>query len=304
MLPGIEQVDPRLRGKRPIVVLSRAVYPLEGLFVKQTGHAVFPGHLFHNLHRQLILIHRNIGGIEYGRKLVLGGRHLVVFCFGEYPVRPQGFVQIVHIRRNTRLKHAEIMILQLLAAGRGRTEQRPARQHEILPLVENFPIYKKILLLGAHRGGHLFAIDPEQLQNAFCSAVERSHGFEQRRFFIQRFARIGHENGGDIEGALLDERRRRGVPGGVAPRGAGGSRAPRGKGGSVRLAHNQRFSRQLHNHHVAAARFDKAVVLFRRHAAQGLEPVREMRCAMLQRPGLHRVGDLICRGKGKRLPAL
>ena len=36
----------------------------------------------------------------------------------------------------------------------------------------------------------------------------------------------------------------------------------------------------------------------------GKELVREMRCAMLQRPGLHRVGDLICRGKGKRLPAL
>ena len=45
-------------------------------------------------------------------------------------------------------------------------------------------------------------------------------------------------------------------------------------------------------------------MLFRRDARKGLEPVREMRGAMLEGPFLHAVGDSVCHVKIERLALL
>ena len=130
-------------------------------------------------------------------------------------------------------------------------------------------------------------------------AVDRGYGAQQRRLLVERVAAVGAEHRRDAKAAIFDEGKRRGVPSAVAAGFKRGAQAAVGEGGRVGLATHQLLAGKVHHHAAAAGVVDKAVVLFRRHAAQGLEPVREMRCAMLQRPGLHRVGDLICRGKGK-----
>ena len=45
---------------------------------------------------------------------------------------------------------------------------------------------------------------------------------------------------------------------------------------------NELFAREFHNRRAIAHRIEKSVVLFRRDARKGLEPVREMRGAMLE----------------------
>ena len=77
-------------------MLARAVDPLKGLFVQQADHAVPLRHLAHDLHRQLVVVHRDVGRREHGRELVLGGRHFVVLGLGENAVTPQRPVEIVH----------------------------------------------------------------------------------------------------------------------------------------------------------------------------------------------------------------
>ena len=49
---------------------------------------------------------------------------------------------------------------------------------------------------------------------------------------------------------------------------------------------------------------EKSGVLFRRDARKGLEPMREMRGAMLEGPFLHAVGDGVCHVKIERLALL
>ena len=244
-------------------MFSRTVDSLEGFLVQKAGHAVLLRDLLHEFHRQLIIVHGNIRGIEDGRKLVLGGRDFVMFGFCENAVRPQRFVEVVHELGNAGFEDAEIVIFELLSPRRGRAEQRSARQNEIFSLFIHFLVDKEIFLFGADRRGDLFAVDSEQFQNAFARAVERGHGFEQRRLFVERFSRIGNKDGGDIERSLFDERGRSGIPGGIAAGGAGSSRTARRERRSVGFSDDQGFPRELHDDAVAATGFYKAVVLFR-----------------------------------------
>ena len=197
------------------------------------------------------------------------------------------------------------MIVELLALGRLRAEERAAAELQILALFIERLVDQEILLLRAdlrcHAVGLLVA---EQAQDAYGLAADCLHGAQQRRLLVERVAAVGAEHRRDAKAAIFDEGKRRGVPSAVAAGFKRGAQAAVGEGGRVGLATHQLLAGKVHHHAAAAGVVDKAVVLFRRHAAQRLEPVREMRCAMLQRPGLHRVGDLICRGKGKRLPAL
>ena len=79
-LTGVKQIFARVGGYRPVIVLTRAVYSLIGLFVKQTDESVLLRDLLHVLHYKKIVVNRHIGGLVYGRKLVLSGRCLVMLC--------------------------------------------------------------------------------------------------------------------------------------------------------------------------------------------------------------------------------
>ena len=92
-----------------------------------------------------------VGVREYGRELVLGGRNLIVFCFGENAELPQLFVEVTHIFGNSRLYGSEIMILKLLTFGRSGAEKSSAGENKILSLVIELLLYKEIFLFGAYR---------------------------------------------------------------------------------------------------------------------------------------------------------
>ena len=282
-------------GKRPVVVLAAAVDACEGLFMEQADQAVLFRDLLHDLHGKLILV---VGGVCVGvdgGHLMLRGRDLVVLRLGQDAELPQLLVQILHIRRDTRTDGAEIMVVQLLTLGRLRAEERPAAQAQILALQIELLVDQEIFLLRADlRVDLLGLVVAEQTQDAHGLTTDRVDGAQQRRLFIQRLAGVGAENGRDAEAAVLDEGKRRRVPAGIASGLERGAQAARRERGSVRLTADQLLAGEVHDDLAAADRMDEAVVLFGGHAGERLEPVGEVRCAVLQGPDLHAVGDVVC----------
>ena len=124
---GVEQVEPRIGGDRPVVVLARTVDVFEGFFVEKAHEAVTLGDLLHDLHRELIVVDGDVGRREDGRKFVLRGRDFVVLGLGEDAVLPQRLVEIAHIGGDARFERAEVMIFHLLPARRARAEEGAPR---------------------------------------------------------------------------------------------------------------------------------------------------------------------------------
>ena len=152
-IAGFQQVDAGIGGDGPVVVLTAAVDPVEGLFVEQAGQAVAVRHLFHHFHRQLVVIRGQVGIGKDRSQLVLGGGHFIVLGFGENPQLPELLVQLLHESCHAGLDDAEIMILQLLALRRFIAEQGTAAQQQILPLLVEFLVHQEIFLFRPHRGG-------------------------------------------------------------------------------------------------------------------------------------------------------
>ena len=294
MVAGIEQIQPRVRRQRPIVVLARAVDPLKGLFVQQADHAVPLRHLAHDLHRQLVVVHRDVGRREHRRQLMLSRSDLIVLGLGADPQLPQFFIQLIHECLHTGLDGAEIMIFHLLPFRRRRAKQRAPGVDQVFALLIIGLVYQEILLLAADgraQGMHIFVA--KQPQDAQALAVDGLHAAQQRRLLVQRMAGIRTECRRDAEHIVLDKRIRSRVPGritaGLKRRAQTAIRERR----RVRFTTDQFFAGKLHHDLAMTIRYDEAVVFFCRYAGQRLEPVREVGRAFLQRPLLHRVGDRV-----------
>ena len=68
---GVQKIFAAVGGKRPVVVLARAVHARERLFVQQAHHAVPVRHALHALHDELVVIGGDVHrGID-ARELVL-----------------------------------------------------------------------------------------------------------------------------------------------------------------------------------------------------------------------------------------
>ena len=193
------------------------------------------------------------------------------------------------------------MVFQLLPARRRRAEQRASRQNEVLALVVHVFVDQEIFLFGPHRGGNFAAADAEQFQKPFCLRVERGHGFEKRRLFIERLPRIGDKDGGNVERSLLDKGGRSGIPRSISARRARHARSARRKAGGVRFTHDQVFARELHDD-LIARRLNKAVMFGSGQIGERLEPVRVVRGPLGDRPILHRIRDRARNGRIERLP--
>ena len=259
--------------------------------------------LLHYLHHQLILVGSHVYGCEYGRKLVLGGRYFVVLGLGKNAVPPQFFVELLHECRNARLYGAEIVVLKLLSLGRLRPEERSARENQVFALFVHGAVDKEVFLLGAHLGDDaLRRRVAEEPQYAQCLPVERLHAFKERRLFVEHLAAVRKERRGNVQGAVLDEGEGGGVPRRVASRFKSGAHPARREGRGVGLAHHELLARKFHYYLSVLGGRNKAVVLFRRYARHGLEPVRKVRGALLHRPVLHRVGDHVGDVHVQRMP--
>ena len=84
------------------------------------------------------------------------------------------------------------------------------------------------------------------------------------------------------------------VPGGVAAGLKGRAQAAGGEGAGVRFPANELFAGKLHDDAAVGGRGDKAVVLLRRDAGEGLEPVGKVCRAMLNGPVTHAGRNGVC----------
>ena len=82
-VPRFQEVDSRIGGDRPIIMLTASVDSFEGFFVEQAYHIVFLGDFLHNLHRQLIVIDGDVRGCVNGSEFMLGGRGVVMLGLGD-----------------------------------------------------------------------------------------------------------------------------------------------------------------------------------------------------------------------------
>ena len=83
VLARLEQVLAPIGGNGPVVVLAGAVYALERLLMQQAGEAMLLRDGTHDLHGQLVVVGRDVGGGEHRRHLVLARCNLVVLGLGE-----------------------------------------------------------------------------------------------------------------------------------------------------------------------------------------------------------------------------
>ena len=119
-------------GQGPVVVLAAAVHAFKGLFMLQADQTVLGGDLLHHLHGQQVVVDGHVGGIVDGGQLMLAGGYLVVLGLGGHAQLPQLLVQFLHERGHLGADHAEVVLLQLLALGRGSTEQGAAGEDQVL----------------------------------------------------------------------------------------------------------------------------------------------------------------------------
>ena len=287
----LQQVISRIGGQAPVVMLSAAVDPLEGLFVQQAHEPMAAGHLLHHFHGQLIMVAGHVDrGIDRGH-FVLGRSRFVMLGFRRNTQLPQLLVQLRHEGLNPGLDGAEEMIAQLLSLGRhGPEEGAPGEDQIAAPVIERL-VHQKIFLFRPHAGHHPGGVRPaEQLQNPYRLPVDGLHGPEQGRFFIQGVTAVGAVGRGNEQGMILDEGIRGRIPGGIAPGFEGGPQAAAGQAAGIRLPPDQLLAAELADDLSSADGGNEGVVLFRGDAVQGLEPVGIMGGAPLQRPVLHGAG--------------
>ena len=215
---GREQVLAAVCGDGPVVVLAAAVDAREGFFMQQADQAVPGCDLLHDLHGQLVVVGRDIGGRIDGSQFVLGRRHFVMLCLGQNAQLPELFVQVFHKGRDAGLDHAEIVIIQLLALGRPGAEQGPAGEAQIGALFIHFTGDQKILLLRSDGGYDApGAVISEQAEDSEGLFAEDFHGTEQGCFLVKGLSAVGTEGCGDTKGSAFDEGIGGRIPGGIAP---------------------------------------------------------------------------------------
>ena len=227
---------------------------------------------------------------------MLTGRNLVVLGLRGNGEAPQHVVELLHERIHRRPNGAEIVFVEFLALARRRAEQRAPAHDEILALLVIFLGNKEIFLLGTHIHRYMTGLFAEQRQHALCLHVDGGHGTQKRSLFVERLARIRAERRGNAQHFVFDEGIARWIPRRIAARLESCAQASVRKARRIGLALHQLFAGKFHDGRSIANGVDERIVLFRRNARKRLEPMREMRGAMLDGPLLHavrhRIGDV------------
>ena len=203
-------------------MLSGTIDSGKGLLVKQTGHSVAACHLFHGLHRHLIMIHSQVCLLVNRSQLMLCRRCLVVLRLCCHAQLPQLYIQIPHIGADSLPDSPKIMVIQLLSLGRHSPEQSSSCINQILSLEILIPVYHKVFLLRSYRRNNpLGCRISEETKNPKSLLVNGLHGTQKRCLLIQRLATVGAECGGNTEshsaGILSQKCRGGAVPGRISP---------------------------------------------------------------------------------------
>ena len=256
------------------------------------------GDPLHGFHGKLVLVNGDVAGAENRRHFMLPRRDLVVLGGGGDAHFPQLHIQIRHKRADALTDDTEVLILQLLSLGRGCAEQGTAGVNQISAFEVFIAIDNEIFLLRADGRCDLFHIVlAEQAQQTHALRTERFHRAQQRRFVVERLAGVGDKHGGNTQnrtgGEFFDKRRGGHIPRGIAARVVRGAKPAGGEAGGVRFPHDQLLAGEVEDGFALFGVGNKGVMLFRRDAVEGLEPVGIMGRAQLQRPVHHGIRDRV-----------
>ena len=290
----LEQVLAAIGRDRPVIVLTRTVDALKRLFVQQADEAVTVSDALHDLHGQLVVVDRNVGGLKDRSHLVLAGCDLVVLGLGVDAELPQLFVKLCHECLDTRTDGAEIVVIHLLTLGCGCTEQGTAGQNEVGTLGVIALVDEEIFLLRADRGGNMLAVLAEQAQYAASLLGDRFHRAQKRGLLVEDLAGVRAECRRDAQGVILNECIGGRVPCGVTACLKGRAQTARREGRCVRLALDELLARKLHDDRAFGTRGDERVMLFRGDTGHRLEPMGIMGRPHRDGPVLHCVGHDVC----------
>ena len=287
-------------------MLAGAVDAGERLLVQQADEPVLAGDVLHHLHRQLLVVGADVRVLVDRRELVLARGDLVVAGLDRHAELPQLGLAIHHAGEHALGDRAEVVVVELVALRRLGAEQRATGGHQVGPLEEVLLVDQEVLLLGADgREDALRLVVAEQPQRADRRLRERVHRAQQRDLGVERLAGPRRERGRDAEQGtvrvLEDERGAGRVPGGVAARLEGGADAAGRERRRVGLALDQLLAGEVGDRAALAVGLEERVMLFRREAREGLEDVRVVGRAALERPLLHRLGDLVGEIRVERL---
>ena len=230
--------------------------------------------------------------LEHRSYLVLRRGHLVVARLDRHAQLGELELGLHHAGEHALGDGAEVVVVELVALGRLRAEEGPARVDEVGPLEVELLVDQEVLLLGADGGEHarggLVAQKPERTDGRARESVHRA---QQRDLGVERLTGPRRERCGYAQqrsvGVLENERRAGRIPGGVAACLEGGAHTARGKGRSVGLALDELLARELGQGDAVAGGAEEGVVLLRREPGQGLEYVGVVGGAALERPLLH-----------------
>ncbi len=305
----LEQVRTGVVRQRVVVVLARSVHARKRLLGEEAREPVPLGHLLQDFHRQHVVVGRDRHVLEDRRELELTGRDLVVTRLDRDTELPQLRLEVHHEREDALADRAEVVVLEFLSFRRLGTEQRTSRRDEVGPEDEELTLDEEVFLLGPAR-------DVDFRDGALTDEVEQAHRDfrdrfarpQERRLHVQRFAGPARERGRNAQRRAVrratQERGRSRIPGRVTARLERHADAARGERTRVGFALDQLFPRELEDRAPVARLREERIVLLRREPGHRLEPVREVRGAVLDGPILHRVRDGVGDPRIERLTLL
>ena len=225
---------------------------------------------------------------------MLAGRDLVVLGLGRDAERPELVVELLHEIVDRGADRAKVVLLELLPLAGSCTKERASGNDEVRPAGVILLFDEEVLLLVAHTRHHAAGVLAKERKHALGLRIHSGHRTQKRRLLIERLARIGAKRRGDAEHLVFDEGGRSRVPSGVAARLKRGAEPTVGEARRVRLALDELFAAELRDSRTVSHRVEERLVLLGRDAAERLEPVRVVRGAAFDCPGLHGMRDIVC----------
>ena len=133
-------------------MLSGSVHTLERLLVEQYLEPMFLGDPLHEGHDHQVVIDGQVHLLIDRGKLELVGRDLVVPRLDRDTELVCLVLEILHECQYPHGDCSEIVIVELLALGRGMTHESPFRHHEVWALCIQLPVNEEIFLFPTEVG--------------------------------------------------------------------------------------------------------------------------------------------------------
>mmetsp|Transcript_74091 Transcript_74091/g.149909 ORF Transcript_74091/g.149909 Transcript_74091/m.149909 type:complete len:212 (-) Transcript_74091:672-1307(-) len=173
LVSRLEQRADLVGAHAPVVMLAGAVEVGERLLVEQHRQIMGFAHLRQDVHLQQVVVRGHVGGCEHRRHFVLaGGDFAVAGGLGDAHL-PHGHLRVVHGAQEAVAEGAEVLVVQRLALGWHRTQQRPAGLHDVRAPQVVVALQEEELLLHAAVRVHAGVLRlADGMQQSHCLTVQ------------------------------------------------------------------------------------------------------------------------------------